>query len=80
MPIAACWLGEMRHGLASRPLETSDPGFLDDLLRVFGYFGGSGALLLAGQLPLRYCTSLVGVCQNVAPFILYLPLFGKGLV
>ena len=44
------------HGLASRPLETSDPGFLDDLLRVFGYPGGSGALLLAGQLPLRYCT------------------------
>ena len=37
------------HGLASRPLETSDPGFLDDLLRVFGYPGGSGALLLAGQ-------------------------------
>ena len=44
------------HRLASRPLETSDPGFLDDLLRVFGYPGGSGALLLAGQLPLRYCT------------------------
>ena len=44
------------HGLASRPLETSDPGFLDDLLRVFGYPVGSGALLLAGQLPLRYCT------------------------
>ena len=44
------------HGLASRPLETSDPGFLDDLLQVFGYPGGSGALLLAGDLPLRYCT------------------------
>ena len=44
------------HGLASRPLETSDPGFLDDLLRVFGYPGGSGELLLADQLPLRYCT------------------------
>ena len=44
------------HGLASRPLETSYSGFLDDLLRVFGYPGGSGALLLAGQLPLRYCT------------------------
>ena len=52
MPIAAYWV----HGLASRPLETSDPGFLDDLLRVFGYPGGSGAVLLAGQLPLRYCT------------------------
>ena len=37
-------------------METSDPGFLDDLLRVFGYPGGSGALLLAGGLPLRYCT------------------------
>ena len=44
------------HGLASRPLETSDPGFLDALLQVFGYPGGFGALLLADELPLRYCT------------------------
>ena len=44
------------HGFASRPLETSDPGFLDALLQVFGYPGGSGALLLSGELPLRYCT------------------------
>ena len=32
------------------------PGFLDALLQMFGYPGGSGALLLAGELPLRYCT------------------------
>ena len=44
------------RGLASRPFETSDPGFLDALLQVFGYPGGSGALLLAGELPLTYCT------------------------
>ena len=44
------------HGLASRPRETSEPGFLDSLLQVFGYPGGSGAVLLAGELPLRYCT------------------------
>ena len=36
--------------------DTSDPGFLDALLKVFGYPGGSGALLLAGELPLRFCT------------------------
>ena len=44
------------HGLASRPLETADPGFLDALLQVFGYSNGSGALLLAAELPVRYCT------------------------
>ena len=44
------------HGLASRPLETCDPGFLDVLLQMFGCPGGSGALLLSGKLPLRYCT------------------------
>ena len=42
------------HGLAYRPRETSDPGFLDSLLQVFGY-PGAGALLLAGELLLRYC-------------------------
>ena len=36
------------HGLTSRPRETSDFGFLDSLLQVFSYPGGSGALLLAG--------------------------------
>ena len=40
--------------LTSRPRETSDPGFLDSLLGVFGYPAGSGRLLLAGDLPLRY--------------------------
>ena len=44
------------QGLASRPLETSEPGFFDALLQVFGYPGGSGALLLSGELPLRCCS------------------------
>ena len=43
------------HGLASRPREKTEPGFLDSLLHVFGYPSGSGALPLAGELPLRYC-------------------------
>ena len=42
------------HGLTSRPRETSDPGFLDSLLEVFGYPSRSGGVLLAGELPLRY--------------------------
>ena len=42
------------HGLTSRPKETSEPGFLDSLLGVFGYPAGSGRVLLAGDLPLRY--------------------------
>ena len=45
------------HGLTSRRRETSDPDFLDSPLEVFGYPVGSGRLLLAGELPLRYCTS-----------------------
>ena len=51
--------GKCGHGLASRPRETSEPGFLDSLLHVFFYpggSGGSGALLLAGELQLKYCT------------------------
>ena len=42
------------HGLTSRPRETSEPTFLDSLLGVFGNPAGSGAVLLAGDLPLRY--------------------------
>ena len=42
------------HGLTSRPRETSDPGFLDSLLGVFGYPAGAGRVLLDGDLPLRY--------------------------
>ena len=40
--------------LTSRPRETSEPLFLDSLLGVFGYPAGSGNLLLAGNLPLRF--------------------------
>ena len=45
------------HGLTSRPRETSDIRFLDELLFLFGYPPGSGCALLRGTLPLRYCTS-----------------------
>ena len=45
------------HGLTSRPRETSDIRFLDELLFLFGYPPGSGSALLRGTLPLRYCTS-----------------------
>ena len=45
------------HGLTSRPRETSDVWFLDELLFLFGYPPGSGCALLRGTLPLRYCTS-----------------------
>ena len=48
---------ECGHGLTSRPLETSHPGFLDSLLVVFGYPEGSGGLLLSGDLPLRFCSN-----------------------
>ena len=45
------------HGVTSRPRETSDVRFLDELLFLFGYPPGSGCALLCGTLPLRYCTS-----------------------
>ena len=45
------------HGLTSRPRETSDIRFLDELLFLFGYLPRSGGALLRGTLPLRYCTS-----------------------
>ena len=45
------------HGLTSRPRETSDVRFLNELLFLFGYPPGSGCALLRGTLPLRYCTS-----------------------
>ena len=45
------------HGLTSRPRETSDIRFLDELLFLFGYPPMSGGALLRGTLPLRYFTS-----------------------
>ena len=45
------------HGLTSRPRETSNVRFLDELLFLFGYPPGSGVALLRGSLPLRYCTT-----------------------
>ena len=45
------------HGLASRPRESASEPFLNELLGLFRYPPGSGRALLAGTLPLRYCTT-----------------------
>ena len=45
------------HGLPSRPRESSSEDFLNRLLVLFGYSDGSAAALLAGVLPLRYCSA-----------------------
>ena len=48
------------HGLTSRPRESASLHFLDELLALFRYPSGSGRALLAGTLPLRYC-SIIGL-------------------
>ena len=45
------------HGLSSRPRESASVHFLNELLVLFRYPSGSGHALLAGTLPLRYCTT-----------------------
>ena len=45
------------HGLTSRPRESASEPFLNELFRLFGYPSGSAGALLAGSLPLRYCTT-----------------------
>ena len=45
------------HGLTSRPLATSDAGFLDDLLSLFGHPVGSGQSLVDGSLRMRCCSA-----------------------
>ena len=45
------------HGLTSRPRESASLHFLDELLALFRYPSGSGRALLAGTLPLRYCST-----------------------
>ena len=45
------------HGLTSRPRESASLHFLDELLALFRYPSGSGRALLAGTLPLRYCSA-----------------------
>ena len=44
------------HGLTSRPRKSASERFLNELLGLFGYPFGSARALLAGALPLRYCT------------------------
>ena len=45
------------HGLASQPRESASGAFLDQLLLLFQYPPRSSRALLAGTLPLRYCSS-----------------------
>ena len=45
------------HGLTSGPRVSAFELFLNELLRLFGYPSGSACALLAGTLPLRYCTT-----------------------
>ena len=44
------------HGLTSRPRESASKLLLNELLSLFRYPSGSSAALLAGTLPLRYCS------------------------
>ena len=44
------------HGLTSRPRESASASFLDQLLLLFHYPSVSSRALLAGTLPLRYCS------------------------
>ena len=50
-------LGRCCHGFTSRPRESGSAPFLDQLLLLFHYPSGSSGALLAGTLPLRYCSS-----------------------
>ena len=45
------------HGLTSRPRESVSGAFLDQLLLLFHCHPGSSRALLAGTLPLRYCST-----------------------
>ena len=45
------------HGLTSRPHEGASGPFLDQLLLLFHYPPRSSGALLAGSLPLRYCSA-----------------------
>ena len=45
------------HGLTSRPQESASAPFLDQLLLLFHYPPRSSGALLAGTLPLRYCSA-----------------------
>ena len=45
------------HGLTSRPRESASLHFQDELLVLFRYPFGSGRALLAGTLPLKYCSA-----------------------
>ena len=45
------------HGLTSRPRESASLQFLDELSALVRDPSGSGRALLAGTLPLRYCSA-----------------------
>ena len=45
------------HGLTSRPRESASEAFLHELLLLFQYPPKSSRALLAGTLPLKYCSA-----------------------
>ena len=45
------------HGLTSRSRDGASEPFFNELLRLFSYLPGSARALLAGTLPLWYCTA-----------------------
>ena len=63
------------HGLTSRPRESASAPFSDQLLSLFHYHSGSSGALLAGTLPLRYCSfkfaarHLFGSCLFLVTFL-----------
>ena len=66
------------HGLTSRPRESASVPFFDQLLLLFHYLPGSSGALLAGSLPLRYCSSKFA---SRTPFwVLLVPGYVAGLI
>ena len=51
-----CW-ERCSHGFTSRPRESAPGPFLDQLLLLFRYPPRSSGALLAGTLPLQYCSN-----------------------
>ena len=65
------------HGFISRPRESASEPFFSELLGLFSYPSGSARALLAGTLPVRYCTamlagSLLGGCRCLDTLLAWL--------
>ena len=66
------------HGLTSRPRESASEVFMDQLLQLFQYPPMSSGALLAGTLPLRYCSTRFA--RKVPFWTLTVPSHAAGLV